>query len=630
MNVLDTALLLRSAGVATIPVKPDKRPFFPWAKWQKELPSEELCRKWFRAGTRLAIIGGAVQCLDIDTKHAPDGPGLWDRYQKRCRDFGLAGLLDRVLIQRTGTGGIHLVFRCPARLPNLKLAETPARLPLLETRGEGGYFLIAPSPGYTLLQGDWSRLPELSAEDRDSLLAVARSFSETAPKEAQPPSLANDAAPGTDYDARAEVPALLKAHGWTPAGTSGKYWTRPGKDQGVSASWDVIPGRFWVFSTSTPFEANHVYRPWHVFAVLECAGDFREAARRLRSLGYGAPAPKRPPAPTPPTAPEPAAAVEAVVEPLPPIYAWEAEENADWPRPVQLVQGVLYRGAKGMIAGPSKSRKTFLLTDLAISVAAGVPWLGFPTTPVPVLYVNLELQPFAFRDRRREIQAVKLSHQRALPLFSWHLRGYGVTLFTIRERLLRFCQQEGIGLIIFDPTYKLNQHGEENAAEPVGRLLNDFEQVGRQTESSVVFGHHFAKGDASAKHSIDRASGSGVWARDPDAILMVSPHQEEDCVVVEMHLRNFAPQPSFVLRWQYPCWQRAPEEDPEALKGAKQGRGQPGRQLAITHDQLAAFMGVPGLEALSKTDLVNLAGKVMGVSSSTVWRRFKELEKAPK
>jgi hypothetical protein len=49
--------------------------------------------------------------------------------------------------------------------------------------------------------------------------------------------------------------------------------------------------------------------------------------------------------------------------------------------------------------------------------------------------------------------------------------------FTIRERLLRFCQQEGIGLIIFDPTYKLNQHGEENCAEPVGRLLTDFEQV---------------------------------------------------------------------------------------------------------------------------------------------------------
>jgi hypothetical protein len=259
-------------------------------------------------------------------------------------------------------------------------------------------------------------------------------------------------------------------------------------------------------------------------------------------------------------------------------------------------------------------------------VAAGVPWIGFPTSAVPVLYVNLELQAFTFRERRQQIQEHKLSAMRKLPLFSWHLRGYGVTLFTIRERLLRFCQQEGIGLIIFDPTYKLNQHGEENCAEPVGRLLNDFEQVGREAEASVVFGHHFAKGDASAKHSIDRASGSGVWARDPDAILMLSPHQEEDCMVMEMHLRNFPQQPAFVLRWAYPCWQRAPEADPAALKGAKGGKGEAGRPAAITPEQVAAFKALPGLEKVSKTELANLAAKVLGVTPRTIWRRLKELE----
>jgi hypothetical protein len=260
-------------------------------------------------------------------------------------------------------------------------------------------------------------------------------------------------------------------------------------------------------------------------------------------------------------------------------------------------------------------------------VAAGVPWIGFPTTAVPVLYVNLELQAFAFRERRQQIQEHKLSAMRKLPLFSWHLRGYGVTLFTIRERLLRFCQQEGIGLIIFDPTYKLNQHGEENCAEPVGRLLNDYEQVGREADASVVFGHHFAKGDASAKHSIDRASGSGVWARDPDAIMMLTPHQEEDCMVMEMHLRNFPQQPAFVLRWAYPCWQRAPEADPAALMGAKGGKGQAGRTAALTLEQLDAFLAIPSLKDLSKTELANLAAKVFAVAPRTIWRRLKDLDK---
>jgi hypothetical protein len=328
----------------------------------------------------------------------------------------------------------------------------------------------------------------------------------------------------------------------------------------------------------------------------------------------------------PPGLVEDAAPPKSVIEVLPPIYAWEEEEAADWPRPVQLVQGVLYRGAKGMIAGPSKGRKTYLLSDLAVSVAAGVNWIGFATTHVPVLYVNLELQAFAFRERRKQIQEFKLSANGKLPLFSWHLRGYGVSLFTIRERLLRFCQQEGIGLIIFDPTYKLNQHGEENSAEPVGRLLNDFEQVGREAEATVVFAHHFAKGDASAKHSIDRASGSGVWARDPDAIMMLSPHQEENCMVIEMHLRNFPQQPPFVVRWDYPCWDRAPDLDPEALKGAKGGKGTAGRPAAITPGQLAAFLAIPGLQGLPKTELANLAAKVFEVNPRTVWRRLKELE----
>ena len=41
--------------------------------------------------------------------------------------------------------------------------------------------------------------------------------------------------------------------------------------------------------------------------------------------------------------------------------------------------------------------------------------------------------------------------------------------------------------------------------------------------SSVIFTHHHAKGPSGGKASIDRGSGSGVFGRDPDAILDVSP-----------------------------------------------------------------------------------------------------------
>jgi len=162
---------------------------------------------------------------------------------------------------------------------------------MIETRGTGGYFLIAPSQNYKLIGGDWSSIPTICEEDHRALISLARTFDERIHKaeEAYTPSLNQDCdlSPGDDYDAKADVPALLKAHGWKACGSSGKYWTRPGKKHGVSASWNVVPDRLYVFSTSTNFEAEHVYRAWHVYAILECGGDFRKAAIELKRQGFG-------------------------------------------------------------------------------------------------------------------------------------------------------------------------------------------------------------------------------------------------------------------------------------------------------------------------------------------------------
>jgi hypothetical protein len=92
--------------------------------------------------------------------------------------------------------------------------------------------------------------------------------------------------PGEDYDARGDFFALLKAHGWKPL-QGGKYWTRPGKNAGISASWGHHPGMFWVFSSSTELEQGRSYTPWQVYAMLEHGGDFRAAARQLAAEGYG-------------------------------------------------------------------------------------------------------------------------------------------------------------------------------------------------------------------------------------------------------------------------------------------------------------------------------------------------------
>jgi Bifunctional DNA primase/polymerase, N-terminal/AAA domain len=296
---LQTAQLLRSSGISTIPCGADKRPRIKsWDEYQKAVPSPEELEQWFRGPNQIALLGGRVQCIDFDDKYSK---GIFSRFCARAADCGLDGLIGECIMQQTPSGGMHLVFQCDgAPIRNDKLASKANHETLIETRGDGGYFLIAPSDNYKLLVGDWSSVPSLTEEDRDALLNLARTFDETPPIEAHEPrqtstpaAPGSEATPGDDFDFLCDMPALLQKHGWRPASRDGKYWTRPGKTKGISASWDVVPDRFFVFSSSTAFEPMHVYRPWHVFAVLECGKDYAGAARELRRLGYGGVAPAK-------------------------------------------------------------------------------------------------------------------------------------------------------------------------------------------------------------------------------------------------------------------------------------------------------------------------------------------------
>jgi hypothetical protein len=238
---------------------------------------------------------------------------------------------------------------------------------------------------------------------------------------------------------------------------------------------------------------------------------------------------------------------------------------ADLPMPPQIISGVLHQGSKLLIGGSSKSYKTWTLIDLAVSVATGTPWIGFSTTAARVLYVNLELQEVFFQHRIKEI----LSHKRLEindQLDVWNLRGYAADYRALVPKIRARIRDEGYLLVIIDPIYKVLGAADENSARDITDLVNTFEKLAIETGSAVLLAHHFAKGNASAKDFIDRISGSGVFLRDPDSYVCFTMHEEEDAFSVEMKLRNLPPVAPFVVKWEWPLFQRAEDLDPSRLK----------------------------------------------------------------
>lgn len=296
---------------------------------------------------------------------------------------------------------------------------------------------------------------------------------------------------------------------------------------------------------------------------------------------------------------------------LPPIMSWD--EFAETPRqtPAELVAGVLHKGAKLMVGGGSKSFKTWVLLDLGLSVATGTPWWGMRTEPGDVLYVNYELAVEFCQIRVKDIAAAK-GIKTAPRFHSWHLRGHASDL---KDQLAHFVTQTGglkYSLIILDPIYKCLGDRDENANGEVAELLNIVESLTVKTGAAVAFGHHFSKGNQSEKSAMDRVSGAGAWARDPDALITLTPHEEESCFVVDYTLRNIKPRESQVVRWEHPCMRTADGLDPAALKKA----GRPKEHAP--RDLVNILKGGPLI--YSK---ILIAAKQKGISESSTKRLLK-------
>jgi P4 family phage/plasmid primase-like protien len=328
VNLIDTAQEFAAHGASVVPARSDgtKAPAAFWKQYQQRRATPDEINNWLTSGTYDGVglvcgaVSGNLEMLELE------GRAVTENYVERLQDVLISHDLGDVwarlwagYTEQTPGGGLHWLYRVDgAAARNLKLARRPATEAelvdkpaekvkvLIETRGEGGYVVVAPSAGRThdtgkawkVIAGSIATIPTLSEDERDALHALATTLDQMPIETDEPQKTSQNhkstsdtsERPGDDYNARADWAELLD--GWTkvrPVG-NGWAWRRPGKDRGISATTgtsDDGADRLYVFSTSTEFDAERPYSKFAAYAHLNHGGDYRAAAKQLRRDGYG-------------------------------------------------------------------------------------------------------------------------------------------------------------------------------------------------------------------------------------------------------------------------------------------------------------------------------------------------------
>lgn len=338
-TVRDAASAANRAGICVVPAKEDgsKRPDLPhWTELQKRRPTNAELNAWFpkepdRNGLFFILgrVSGNVECIEFDDR------GALVAFKMAAEALDLGPLIRRVELgyaEETPSGGAHWLYRVSEPRGNTKLASKPCTgcekhepgqtHVLIETRGEGGGIVAAPSHGpvhpsgrpYILRAGGVDSIAELTLEEREELWQLARTLDEmprSVPVQELLHATGTGDRPGDRFNQEKHWADVLEPAGWRHVYTRGdeSYWRRPGKNEGVSATTNYKgSGLLYVFSSSVPdFVPEEGYNKFRAYALLHHGGDFQAAARAVDGYDPGPIAPTSVPLPVPAEPERPAA-----------------------------------------------------------------------------------------------------------------------------------------------------------------------------------------------------------------------------------------------------------------------------------------------------------------------------------
>jgi len=561
-SLLDYAIHAHTLGLCVIPPQQDgtKRPFGTWKRYQTRLPTEDEVRAWWSSdrtgfGIICGQVSGGLEMFEFEGRAVQEG--IWDQFLAACNAAGLEEVLGRVVygyFEQTPSGGFHILWRCTEVEPNLKLARRPATpeelatskdklRPLIETRGEGGFTVLAPSNGtvhpdgktWTLLEGSLDTIATITPEERHAILDVARTFDRTFP-DTPPPARVDDGfhdvptgdRPGDEYEQAHSCDDVLEQHGFIHHHDTadGRHYTRPGKDtrHGSSATVWADNQRATLFSSAidAPIEAigERNLTAWQLHVFLAHQGDWKTAATEWRR-----------------DHPRPVVdVVTAVHEPPPnidpdtgeiitPALSIELDEFLAEPEPeyVWLVPGLIEESDRVILTAGEGGGKSTLLRQMGVQMASGLhPFTLEPIDPLRVTMVDLENGRRHIRRKLRALREAADGYEP--PNFRIESRPEGIDLTRGQDIswLAERCRVNEAQLLIIGPIYKMSSGDptREEVARPVALALDE---IRSEMSMAVLIEAHTPYADGSKAKRPERPYGASLWSRWPEFGIFLAP-----------------------------------------------------------------------------------------------------------
>jgi len=562
-NILARALEFYLEGIVPLPVNRHRQKapaVSSWTQYQKQMPSKEQILEWFSKADGLGVLCGQVSgnLFMIELEGRAATLQTIDLLTHRAKENNILDLFERLnagYVERSPSGGLHWLLKSEGQIPgNEKFArridDNGVISVLAESRGEGGFVVVAPTPGichptgngWHIIRGNPKTIPTFTEDEFDALRELFISLDEM-PKEQYKEPITRERAmgaslPGDDFNARMSWEELLIADGWTKLHTDsmGKTdWRRPGKDYGISATTNYQGNDlFHVFTSSVALDSDKSYSKFAYVALTKFGGDFNACANALRSQGFGS-----------------ATALQSLGEASPaPLYDEQGllkspleieiekqrirkeaatilkEEEAskvykeplfirDLAQELQMpevalpwvIRDIFPQGANISITAQYKAGKTTLVNALAKALADGEKFLEYfqePIHPRRIVIFNYEVSENQYR---RWMKDVAIKHADHITLV--HLRGERLPLISERVQrlvisILKDCDAQ---TWILDPFARaFVGSGDENSNSDVGVFLDTLDYIKKQANvENLILPMHTGRAQ---EHGIDRARGA--------------------------------------------------------------------------------------------------------------------------